>query len=200
MFLPADEIRIKIRVTRSEEEFRVFSRDFERLRRSCREAVSRPNAAASIDGDAIGQLKIFRLSIVKHILRKLQFQVDASAARRSPSRPEIRFRTSTAVDGERGRLPGRGFRHRHPRPEYFKRASSNLCALDSATDFWPPIRFTANTFCIRSRRRHASSSSGVPRHQRRRPRPRLPSIPFGRLRKPPVTLGTRSAVFDAVDD
>ena len=126
--------------------------------------------------------------------------MDASAARRSPSRPEIRFRTSTAVDGERGRLSGRGFRHRHPRPEHFKCASSNLCALDSATDFWPPIRFPANTFCIRSRRRHARTTSGVLRHQRRRPRPRLPSIPFGRLRKSPVARGTRFAVFNAVDD
>ena len=89
------------------------------------------------------QLKIFFFGHVRHDLRKLQFHVDASATRRSPSRPEIRFRTPPTPTRERGRLSGRGFRHRHPRPECFKCTTSPLRAFDSATDLRPPIAFPA---------------------------------------------------------
>ena len=92
----------------------------------------------------MGQLEIFFLGHVTHVLGKLQFQVDAPATRQTPSTPETRFRTPPTLTGERGRLPGRGFRHRHPRPECFKGTTPPLRAFDSTTALWPPIAFPAS--------------------------------------------------------
>ena len=146
------------------------------------------------------QLEILFRDIVGPIQRKLQFHVDASAARQTPSRTQNRFPTTSSITGERGRVGRRGLDRRHPLPQHYNLASSNPQPRDSTTGLRPSIEFSATSQCIRIDCRPTRRSSGVFRHQRRRPPSRGSPIPSGRPGSAPMTHRTRKSIPNASDD
>ena len=128
---------------RNPERFHAVSTSSDEVVRKQRRSLC---AAASIGGEFVRQREIFLAHIVGPDPRKLQFHVDASAARQSPSRSETKVRTPSTIDGERGRVGGRGQDHRHPRPQCYNPVSSDLRRSVATTRLGPSIAFpTAST-------------------------------------------------------